>query len=259
MSKFLPALLVVASLGASCESVRGTEPSHVSASQVVASAYWFRGTPQSLEPVTQGDVTVHSPLAWGGTLSLITWYSLQLTNGTGDAIVPDGNGGQATEIDIAFHYTDRIGWADVSAGAVGYSFPGVGPSTKEFYVGAGADALGLYHALTLYYDSDMLDDYYVSYQLARGIALDETWSLTLSSLLGYMSDGQAAFYFGADRHGVSDLSVSADLSYHFDENTSAFLKVSGVTVPDDDLSGALDAAGYDARGVWVTLGAAWGL
>jgi hypothetical protein len=258
MSKSLPALIALA-LCVGCESVRGTEPSNVTASQVVASGYWFRGSPKSLEPVTQGDVTVHSPLAWGGTLSLITWYSLQLTNRTGDAVVPDGNGGQATEIDIAFHYTDRIGWADVSAGAVGYAFPNVGPSTKEFYLGAAADALGLYHALTLYYDSDLLDDYYLSYQAAHGFELGETWSLTLSALLGYMSDGQARFYFGADEHGFSDLSLSADLSYHLDENTSAFLKVSGVTVPNDDLSGALDAAGIDNRGVWVTLGAAWGL
>jgi hypothetical protein len=43
------------------------------------------------------------------------------------------------------------------------------------------------------------------------------------------------------------------------KNTSLFLKVAAVTVPDDDLSGALEASGVDARGVWVTLGAAWGM
>src|SRR6185503_6815113 len=53
-----------------CADLRGTERSTVSTSQNVATAHWFRGTPLSLQPVTQGDVVVNTPLANGATISL---------------------------------------------------------------------------------------------------------------------------------------------------------------------------------------------
>lgn len=244
---------------AACESLRGTEGSTVSTSQVVASAYWFRGVPRSLEAVTQGDLSVDTPLATGGTLSFVTWYNLQLTNRTGDATFPDGNGGQNTEIDLVLDYTHDFGRTKLSAGGVAYHFPQVGPSTKEAYVTGALDALGLSHALSAYYDMDKADDFYLSYQASRGFELDEQWRGALAVLLGYMADGQGETYFGTRRAGFSDLLLTGALSYHFDQNTSVFLKVAGVTVPDDALAETLDQSGLDDSGMWVVLGAAWGL
>ena len=91
-----PLAVLTVALAGSCANLRGEERSTVSTSQVVASAYWFRGTPQSLEAVTHGDLVVNTPFADGSTLSFTTWYNGQLTNQTGDAILPDCNGGQAT-------------------------------------------------------------------------------------------------------------------------------------------------------------------
>jgi hypothetical protein len=244
---------------AGCAQLRGSEPSTVSTSQVVASAYWFRGVPRSLEAVTQGDLQVDTPLATGGILSFVTWYNLQLTNRTGDAVFPDGNGGQNTEIDILLDYTQEFGPATLSAGGVAYHFPQILPSTKEAYLTGALDAFGLTHALSAYYDVDLNDDFYLSYQATRGFELDEQWSGALAVLLGYMSDGQAESYFGTRRSGFSDLLLTGALNYHFDENTSMFLKVAGVTVPDDELSDSSDQNGIDETGLWVVLGAAWGL
>lgn len=251
--------LLLAALLPACAELRGTEGSKVSTSQVVATEYWFRGVPRSLEPVTQGDLSVDTPLATGGTLSFVTWYNLQLTNRTGDATFPDGNGGQNTEIDLLLDYTQAFGRAKLSAGGIAYQLPQVGPSTKEAYVTGAIEALGLSHALSIYYDIDRLDDFYFAYQASRGFAFDEQWSAALAILLGYMREDQAEGYFGVHHSGFSDLLMTGALTYHFDANTSVFLKVAGVTVPDDQLEEALDQNGLDDSGLWFVLGAAWGL
>ena len=250
-----PVLLLVAG----CAELRGSEGSKVSTSQVVASEYWFRGVPRSLEPVTQGDLQVDTPLSTGGNLSFVTWYSLQLTNGTGDATFPDGKGGENTEIDILLDYTHTFGPVQVSAGGIAYQFPEVGPSTKEAYLTGAVDALGLSHTLSAYYDIDRIDDFYFSYQASRGFELDPQWHAALGVLLGYMRDSQSEAYFGKKHAGFSDLLLTGSVSYHFDENTSIFLKAAGVTVPDDELSDSLDQGGFDDSGLWFVLGAAWGL
>jgi len=254
-----PLVVLSVALCAACAELRGTERSTVSTSQTVSSAYWFRGVPRSLEAVTHGDLVVDSPLADGSTLSFTTWYNAQLTNDTGDGTFPEGSGGEVTEVDLVMSYARRVGRADLSAGLVGYHFPEFGASTREAWLGGSVEALGFSHALTAYYDSDQADDFYLSYQAGRGFPLEGNWSAALSLLLGYMSDGQAEFHFGRRSAGLSDLLLTGSLSYAFDENTSLFLKAAGVTVPDDELSDALDQGGFDEQGAWLTLGAAWGL
>lgn len=246
-------------LGCACAELRGTERSTVSTSQVVSSAYWFRGSPRSLQPVTQADLSVNTPLANGATLSFVTWYNAQLTNETGDGTFPDGQGGEATEVDLLVNYAQELGGVDVAVGGIGYHYPEVAPSTREAYLGGTLHAFGLSHALTAYYDLDLLDDFYFMYQATRTVRLDEHWNGALAVLLGYMSDGQAEFYFGDKTSGLSDLLLTGSLTYMFDENTSLFVRGAGVTVPDDDLADALDQSGLDDSGMWFTLGAAWGL
>jgi len=257
MRCFFALLLLLSGVG--CASIRGTERSTVSSSQDIQSAYWFRGTPLSLQAVTQGDIVVHSPLANGSTITFTTWFSGQLTNRTGDAIFPDGHGGEVTEIDISITYSQRFGNVDFTTGGIGYAYPEVRDSTKEAFVSGTIEALGLAHSLTAYYDTDLLDDYYVLYQASKGWKIDEHWSSALGFRLGYMSDDQAAFYFDKENSGLSDMTLSGSLSYNFDANTSIFLKAAGVTVPDDDLSDTLDTNGFENSGEWLTLGVAWGL
>lgn len=245
-------------LGA-CEALRGTAPSTVTTAQVFASEYWFRGVPRGRQLVTQGELEVETPLALGGSLSFLTWYNMQLTNRTGDGSFPDGNGGQTSEIDLILDYTQAFGPWMLSVGGIAYTFPQVGPSTKEAYVSGAVELLGLGHTLWASYDIDRLDDFYVSYQATRDFPLDEQWSAGLGILLGYMSDGQSAGYFGTDHAGLSDLLVTGSLTYALDENTSFFLRATRVSVPDDELAAQLEDDGLDDTGLWFALGAAWGL
>lgn len=242
-----------------CAALRGSEPTTVSTSQSFLSAYWFRGVPRSLEAVTQGDLEVDTPLATGGALSFVTWFNMQLTNETGDAAFPDGQGGETTEVDMVIDYTHPVGPMLASVGGIGYHLPEVGPSTREAYVRGEFGVAGLQHAFTAYYDVDQLDDFYLSYQAAERFVFDERWSGSLALLLGYMRAGQSEFYFGRSRSGLSDLMLTGALSYALDRNTTLFLKVAGVTVPDDELAQASSANEHDDSGLWIALGAAWGL
>ena len=252
------ALLLVLPL-CGCADLRGSEGSKVSTAQTFASAYWFRGTPRSLQPVTQGDLEVATPLANGGTVSFVTWYNLQLTNETGDGEFPRGNGGQDTEVDLQLSYVQTFGRVRLTGGGIAYHFPQVGPSTREGYVSAATRFFGLAHAFSVYYDVDLLDDYYLLYQVSHDFVLDDTWSAGLALFLGYMSDGQAAFYFGREHAGLSDLLLTGTLTYAYDRNTSLFFRAAGVTVPDDELAASLDDDGFENSGLWCSIGAAWGL
>ena len=107
--------------------------------------------------------------------------------------------------------------------------------------------------------ADLLDDLYASYQAAKSFELAEGWTGSLSFLLGYMAEDQAAFYFGTQESGLSDASLTGSVTYQYDDNTSFFGKLSGVTVPDSDLGDSLDALGLDDSGGWLTIGAAWSL
>jgi hypothetical protein len=258
MQLHLPTAVALAWL-AGCASLRGSEPAKVSSSQAVLSAYWFRGVPRSLEAVTQGDIVVDSPLATGGTLSFATWFNMQLTNRTGDAAFPDGHGGESTEVDLVLDYTHTIGPVLASVGGIGYQLPEVGPTTKEAFVRGEFEAVGLQHALTAYYDLDLLDDFYLSYQAADRYELDERWSASVAVLLGYMRAGQSEGYFSRSHSGFSDLMLSGALHFALDPNVSLYLRFAGVTVPDDELARAADALEREDSGLWVALGAAWGL
>lgn len=256
--KLVPALAALAVLS-SCEALRGSERTSVTTAQTVASAHWFRGVPLSQGAVTQGDLTVNTPLSTGGVLSFTTWYNAELTNDPGEARFAEGQGGEASEIDLVFHYSHPVGPVNLSIGGVGYHFPELLPSTREAYLGATVQLFGIAHSLTAYYDIDLLEDVYLSYQASRGFTLDEHWSAALAVLLGYMGDDQAAFWFGEEHSGFSDVLLTGTLSYRFDANTSVFLRGASVTVPDDELAQALDDSGEDDSGLWLALGAAWGL
>jgi hypothetical protein len=244
---------------AACTSVRGSDPTTVSTTPSIASAYWFRGTPQSLDPVAQADLSVRTPLKNDATLLLQTWLNYQLTNDTNDGIIPDSQGGQFTEIDLVADYSTTIGGVGVNGGVIGYQFPGIFPSTKEVYVGAAKEALGLAFSATFFYDFDLLDDFYVTFLAGKGFELDENLALNLGLQVSYMAEDQSAYYFGTEESGLSDASLSGTLTYQHDDNTSFFFKLAGVTVPDSDLGDSLDTLGFDDSGVWGAVGVSWGL
>ena len=250
-------LVTLCFLGASCASIRGEDAASAGASAGIATQYWFRGAIQSEGPVLQGDLAASIPVE-SGAWDVGVWANMELSNDTGDAVLPDGNGALIDEIDLFTSYSTTIGAFDTSLGLVSYNFPnGAGGSTHEVYVSGSTLTGPIEHGLTLYYDFDSVEGAYLSYEAGHAFALQEDLELGLSVLAGHMSEDQAAAYFGVEESGISDLSVSAALSWAYDEFTSLYLSASALTVPDSDLSDALEAAGLDDSGAWVALGASW--
>ena len=237
----------------------GSEAPTVGASAGYSSAYWFRGTPANVNGVFQGDLGVSVPTADGGSVGLSTWVNMDATNDTGDAFSSDGNAVQLTEVDYVLDYSRSFGNVDATLGVINYSFPnGVGNSTHEAFLSLGTGFLGFNQGLSVYYDFDMLDAFYLALEAGKGFAITDNLSLDLSVLLGLMGKEQARFYYGEAKTAISDLAASASLTYAVDEVTSIFLSVSGTGALDADLKDSLDDSGVDQSGLWGAIGIAWG-
>lgn len=253
-------LVLTTALAASCTSIRGTERATASTNLTVATQYWFRGVPQSEELVAQPDATILLPLKDGQSASITTWGNFQLSNDAGDAAFADRNGGDFTELDVTGTYTRKVGDATVSAGVISYNFPNaVGVSTHEAFLGATWDGTCVSQTLTAYYDFDQADDFYLTYGLGHTWQLDEKFTGTLSGLLGYMGEDQAAFYFAEQDSGFSDASVTGMLNYAYDANTNVYAKATAITVPDSTLRDASEARDFKTSTVIFTVGIGWSL
>lgn len=139
-----------------------------------------------------------------------TWGNMDLSNDTGDAPFPDGNGGEVTEIDLIGWYSRRIGDVDYEFGLINYSFPsGVGGSTNEAYVSASWEAVGIDMGFSVFYDFDELDDYYANFGVGHSFELDNNLSLDAGVSVGAMGEGQAEAYFGTKDSGLADQTAGA--------------------------------------------------
>lgn len=257
MRPTLPLVLAPLAL-ASCASTFTGDPPAGAASASYATAYWYRGTPINVRGVLQGDFALSVPTSSGGTFGATAWGNMDVRHQTGDAISPDGHGGDLTEVDFVLDYTETIEDVDLGAGLVGYNFPnGVGGSTNEAFVSVATGLWGMSQSFTLYYDFDELDDLYASLAVDRSFPVSEELAFTLSASLGWMGADQAGFYFGRDTAGLSDLNLSGALDYAIDPHTALFLSVTLVRVPDGDLRDALSDAGLEDGGTWLASGVSW--
>lgn len=252
--------VLTAALAASCSSIRGTERATAATNLTMATQYWFRGVPQSEELVAQADATITMPLKDGDSASISTWGNYQLSNDTGDAAFASRNGGDFTELDVTGTYSTKIGDAAVSAGVISYNFPNaVGVSTHEAFVASTWTSPCLTQTATVYYDFDQADDFYLTYALGHTWTFDEKFSATLSGLLGYMGEDQAAFYFADQDSGFSDASVTGMVNYVYDEFTNIYAKAQALTVPDSTLRDASEARGFETSTMIFTIGVGWSL
>jgi hypothetical protein len=236
-----------------------TAPS-VSGTAAYSSAYWFRGTPINVRGVFQGDVSVSKSTANGGDLAITTWVNVDQSNSTGDAMGADGHGFETTEVDFVLDYGQAIGDFAGNIGLISYNFPTTDANpTTEIYGSLGASMFGFDQALTIYYDFDEIEDYYLALAASRGFEMGEGLTLDLGLVLGLIGEDQALTYFGTKESGFSDLVVSATANYVVDELTTLFLSLNAVTVLDSTLENGLDTAGFEDGGFWVVFGSSWSL
>lgn len=256
--------ILVASLALStgCAAIRGTEPPGANANLAVATQYWFRGVPQSEEPVAQGDATITAPLENGDSLAVSTWGNYQLSNSAGDAALAGHNGGDFTELDVTGLYTTRVDDVTVFGGVISYNFPNeVGKSTTELLGGVTLESESqvFTHAFTLYFDIDQAEDFYLTYGLSHTNRLDDAFTADFSGLIGLMGEGQAELYYGTEHAGLSDASLTGRLAYRYDEFTTIYAKATAIAVLDEDLRDAEDDRDFRTSTVVFTVGFGWSL
>lgn len=249
------ALAALALCLASCQSMVGDGPPSASAALGYTSDFWARGLATNLEGAMQGDISVTVPTADGGSVTLLTWGTMDMSNDVGDAAGVPGNGGRITEVDLGIDYSRNVGDTLLSVGLLNYDYPNTGvASTAEVYAAASWSVFGVEPSVAAYVDFVEAEDVYLNASVARGIELSEDLALNLAASLGWMGAGQTEFNFGRDSSALSDLWLRAGLDWSLDALTTLSLSLNGVRVLDSDVRDDLDAAGLETDGVWVTLG-----
>ncbi|MEM6672276.1 MAG: hypothetical protein AAF726_05500 [Planctomycetota bacterium] len=253
----------------SCVADR-TAPTTVTVGADLASAYVHRGMVQNENEVLQVEGIVKIPAKRDGTLRLRTWGNMDLGNDTGDAWFPDGNAGSFSQIDINAFYDQAVGNGTISAGVVNYNLPngiefpfGERGATNEVVL-AGAYALpdsllALVPSLSVHYDFDEVDGFYVRAGLARTFGDPTGFSVDADVGLAWM-DGEQAFWlyaFPEDESGLADLTARLTARYPIIEGTTLSAFIAYSTVIDDDYSDWIESLGIDPDQAYGGIGVRW--
>ena len=217
-----------------CGCVMGTaaaQDSNYSASGDVAvvSKYVWRG--QRLT----NDVSLQPSMTLGmDGFAFNAWGSMDLTSindfNAGDPRAGAGGGlkGHFTEIDYTFSYDYSFESVSVGGGAIVYTFPERFTTTTEIYGALSFDSVPLAPNVTLYVDVDETNaaggntGTYLLFGAGHSFPLDSdiVSSFDLSASLGFANGGFTKFYYGIDKAGAHDASVTASLPININDNWS---------------------------------------
>ena len=185
----------------------------LSLDQGVYDKYIWRGIQFNEEGVNQGSVDLSYDTGDYGTFGVNYWYNLDMDDENGTA-------GQISEADYTFYWNKDLGESgfNLELGFIYYDFSEVDlGSTKEVYAALGYDTF-LSPSLTVYYDIEDVDGFYV--ELAVGHSFDlseylvEGSSFDLGASIGWADDDMASGYYGATdvTTGFTNYKLSAGLN-----------------------------------------------
>ena len=229
-----------------------TAPS-VGLSGTVGSEYLFRGATQNERGALQGQLSVSSEVG-SGTGFVSVWGHMDHSNDTGDAVLPNGNGGKFSEIDTTAGYSWGSDSLSYQVGVIGYQFPnGVGASTNEAYATLGFNDLPFSPSLSAYKDFDLIDGFYGQFALGHGFTMSEEVSLSLGVSLGWSSEAHSFAYYGTKQSGLADLVGTVSLNWAPEDMPTFSLSAQGSSMMDNTLSRSLEAGSVDGDTVLFLL------
>lgn len=213
-----------AALAAALVAAAAAVPSHAaeegvtgSLAATLSSAYVFRGTLVTDDPVLQPSLTLSA-----GDFSFNVWANQNLTDyntapGTGPAPGSVDGSGQIVELDYTLGYSFAVEKFSFSVGGIQYTFPHttLEPTTEIF--GTVACDVPLAPKLSLYWDVDEAGGVYANLgvghtfgfgEVAKGISP----SLGLTASVGYASGGWNELYYGVRESGLVDLLLGATVT-----------------------------------------------
>lgn len=174
-----------------------------------ASAYVWRG-------LTVVDGAVWQPsftLAHDSGFSFNTWGNLDL-----DSV--NGNEGEFTEVDLTAAYAfPTEGTTGIEVGIIEYLFPNTGGTnnaTTELYVGLSWDVITA-PFITLYYDIDEIEDYYVDFGLGFGGDFTDSASWELGVSAAWAGEDFARLYAGGVDSGFFNGNITFSVGTEINE------------------------------------------
>ena len=181
----------------------------ISLDQAIYDKYVWRGQTLNDEGVNQGSLDVSYDTGEMGTFGINVWYNLDLDTENHDTN-PATSGGNFSEVDYTLWWEKSYGDFTLGAGHIYYDFSEVDAgSTREVYVSLAYDMI-LSPSLTVYYDYEDVDGFYVDFSIGHSFDLGVAdMSLDLGAHLGWADDDMSGFYYNGDGGGFSDYSFSA--------------------------------------------------
>jgi hypothetical protein len=208
----------------------------ISLSQTFADKYVWRGIEFNGEGVSQSEVSIGYDAGDAGTFALTVWGNLDLDS-------ENGTSGQFSELDYILSWGKTFDNISIEAGYIFYDFSEVGGGdTAELYVGVTLDEVVLTPSLTVYFDVEDADGFYVELGLSHSLALGESHSLDLGATLGWADDDQSANYYGGSGGGFTNYSLSASVDFPVGESLTITPSILyyGLLADADDLGGEDD-------------------
>lgn len=191
------------------------------------SKYVWRGMVATDESVLQPSIS----FSFKG-FSAGVWGNLDLT---------DTNGEQSsfTEVDLWAEYSHTFGIVSPKVGLIYYHFPpDDSANTTEIYVGVDFDVL-LSPSLTIYYDVDQIQGFYVSLGISHSFDLFKKGNISagldLSATIGWGSADYNEGYWGVDKNAFNDVLFSAGLPIKVGQYVTITPMVNYSIVIDSDL------------------------
>jgi len=229
--KRLFSMAALAALAAAATAPQATAATAVAALDA-NSAYVWRGVTLNDGFVLQPSIDVsHNGFAinvWGN-------YDVDDYDGTLDD-------NKFSEIDLTGSYTFKLGPVDTSVGIIHYVYPhtdvtpeGADLNTTEVFAGFGYDlGSGFAVSTKIYYDFDLVDDFYITAGLGYTYSINDKTTLGLSGLIGYAGENFAEAYGGTDS-GFFNYQLTASMKYMVTEAFGVGANINLADSMDDDV------------------------
>lgn len=224
----MAALATVIMAGAATQADAAT----ATAALDVNSAYVWRGLTFNDGLVLQPSIDV----AAENGLSFNVWANYDVDDY--DGAVDDNN---FSEVDLTATYAFKLGPVDTSVGVIEYLFPatdttaeGADNSSTEIFAGFGYDlGSGFSVSTKIYYDVDMVDDFYVTAGLGYSYDINDKTSLGLGGMISYAGENWAESVGGTDS-GFFNYIVTASIKYQINDSFGIGANINYTDSLDDD-------------------------
>ncbi len=194
--------------------VRAADPdTSVDADVLLISQYIWRGMVLNEELSLQPTMTVgHKGFSFN------VWGQMDLTDFGKDECVYtddcDSRAWQFTEVDFTLDYTHTFDKLTVGTGIIFYLYPNWdhADDTHEVYVNIAYDTI-LQPSLTVYYDFDEIDGWYINFGISHSFTVNPKFSIELSSSVGWGDSDYNKYMFGNDDSAMIDFNCGINTPY----------------------------------------------